>query len=156
MERTGYSRTQIILHWLTAIAVLTAWFTHEAMEDIARSAWEAGTAPFPTIHTASGALAMILILVRLVLRSRQGAPEPRGSEFNKMAALWGHRLLYALVIIVPILGAATWFGGIRGLSGLHEWAAKGLMLAALGHAGMAIWHQFAKKDGTLMRMIRPQ
>ena len=73
-----------------------------------------------------------------------------------MAALWGHRLLYALVIIVPILGAATWFGGIRGLSGLHEWAAKGLMLAALGHAGMAIWHQFAKKDGTLMRMIRPQ
>ena len=156
MAQTGYSRTQIILHWLTAIAVLTAWFTHDAMIEIAQAAWNAGEAPFPTIHTASGALAMILILVRLFLRSRHGAPEPQGSDFNKIAAIWGHRLLYALVILVPVLGAATWFGGVQNLSGLHEWSAKGLMLAALGHAAMAIWHQFAKKDGTLTRMIKPQ
>lgn len=155
-ERKGYSTTQIVLHWLTAIAVLTAWFTHDAMEEIARAAWDAGEGPFPTIHTISGALAMILIISRLVIRRRHGAPEPEGSDFNKTAAIWGHRLLYALVIIVPLLGAATWFGGIRGLSNVHEYAAKGLMLAALGHAGMAIFHQFVKKDGTLMRMVRPE
>ena len=155
-ERTGYSLTQITLHWLTAIAVLVAWFTHEAMEDIARAAWRAGDGPFPTVHTIAGALAMVFILVRLFLRYRRGAPEPKGSDLVKLGAKWGHRLLYALVIIVPLLGAATWFGGFRDLSDLHEIAAKALMLVALGHAAMSIWHQFVKKDGTLMRMIKPE
>ena len=155
-DRTGYSLTHIVLHWLTAIAVLVAWFSHEAMEDIAEKAWDAGTGPFPTVHTIAGALAMVFILVRLFLRHRRGAPEPAGSEMVKMAATWGHRLLYALVIIVPLLGAATWFGGFKDLSDIHELAAKALMLAALGHALMSIWHQFVKKDGTLMRMFRPE
>jgi cytochrome b561 len=155
-QRTGYSVTQIVLHWLTAAAILTAWFTHDAMEDIAMAAWDAGQAPFPTIHTASGALAMVLIIARLIIRRRRGAPEPEGTEFNKMAATWGHRLLYALVIIVPLLGAATWFGGFSNLSDVHEIAAEALMFAALGRAAMAIFHQFVKKDGTLMRMLRPQ
>ncbi|SMX37303.1 cytochrome b [Octadecabacter ascidiaceicola] len=154
--RTGYSRTQIVLHWLTAIAVLVAWFTHEGMEEVAKAAWRANEGPFPTIHTIAGALAMIMIIVRIVLRHRRGAPEPEGTEMGKLAATWGHRLIYALVIIVPLLGAATWFGGFRNLSGFHEFTAKALMLAALGHAAMAIWHQFGKKDGTLMRMLRPE
>lgn len=154
--RTGYSITQITLHWLTLIAVLVAWFTHEAMEDIARAAWDTGSGPFPTVHTVAGALAMIFILTRLVLRYRRGAPEPQGSQLAKSAATWGHRAIYALVIIVPMLGAATWFGGFRGLSDLHEIAAKALMLAAIGHALMAIWHQYGKKDGSLMRMIQPE
>lgn len=154
--RTGYSRTQITLHWLTAIAVLVAWFTHEGMEDVAEAAWRANEGPFPTVHTVAGALAMILIITRIILRRRRGAPEPQGSEMAKLAATWGHRLIYALVLIVPLLGAATWFGGFRDLSDIHEIAAKSLMLAALGHATMAIWHQFGKKDGTLMRMLRPE
>ena len=155
-ERSGYSLTQIILHWLTAIAILVAWFSHEAMEDIARAAWRAGDGPFPTVHTIAGALAMIFIIVRLILRKRRGAPEPEGTGLAKDAAIWGHRLIYGLVIIVPMLGAATWFGGFRNLSNLHEIAAKALMLAVLGHAAMAIFHQFVKKDGTLMRMLRPE
>ena len=32
-ERTGYSLTQIILHWLTAIGVITAFLTHDAMKE---------------------------------------------------------------------------------------------------------------------------
>lgn len=154
--RTGYSTFQILLHWLTAIAVLVAWFTHDAMGDIARAAWRTGEGAFPTVHTIAGALAMILIITRLIVRRRHGAPEPEGTGFNKLAALWGHRLLYTLVIVVPLLGAATWFGGFRDLSDIHEITAKALMLAALGHAAKAIWHQFAKKDGTLMRMIRSE
>jgi len=51
---------------------------------------------------------MILIIARLVLRRRHGAPEPAGSGFNKKAAIWGHRALYAMVIIGPLLGAVTW------------------------------------------------
>lgn len=154
--RTGYSLTQIIFHWLTAIAVIIAWVTHDAMSEFADAAWRAGTGPTPTLHTIAGMLALILIIVRLIIRHRHGAPAPEGSDFNKMAAIWGHRLLYALVLAVPLLGAITWFGGVRGLSEVHEIAGQLLMLTALGHAAIAIWHQFAKKDGTLMRMIRPE
>lgn len=154
--RTGYSLTQITLHWLTAIAVLVAWFAHNAMKDIAEAAWDAGEGPFLTVHTVAGALALIFILTRLFLRYRHGAPEPEGSQMIKTAAKWGHRLLYTLVIIVPLLGVSMWFGGFQNLSNFHEIAATVLMLAALGHAALAIWHQFVRKDGTLMRMLKPQ
>ena len=153
-QATGYTRGQIILHWLTVIAVLTAWFTHEGMEDIAGATWDAGGAPFPTIHTISGFLAFVFILIRLWLRSRSGASVTEGSGLQDLAAIWGHRALYALVLIVPLLGAATWFGGMRDLSEFHDLAGKALMLLALGHAGMAVWHQVIKKDGTLTKMLR--
>lgn len=151
---TGYSRTQIILHWITAIAVLVAWFTHDAMEDVAKAVWDAGAAPYPTVHTFAGVIAFFTILIRLWLRRRHGVPEQQGSAFNQMAAEWGHRALYLLVIVVPLLGSLTWFVDIRDLAPIHEYAAKALMLLALGHAAMAIWHQFIKKDGTLSRMWR--
>lgn len=149
-----YSRTQIILHWITAIAVLVAWFTHDAMAETAQTVWDAGGEPFPTVHTIAGVTAFFAILVRLWLRRRRGVPALQGSEFNRRAAEWGHRALYALAIAVPLLGSFTWFFDIRDLSPVHEYAAKVLMLLALGHAGMAIWHQFGKKDGTLSRMFR--
>lgn len=152
---TGYSRTQIVLHWLTAVAVLVAWFSHDAMEDIAKAAWKAGEAPFPTVHTIAGMTAFFLIVARLVIRHRKGAPEPLGEGAQRAAAIWGHRALYALVIAAPLLGFLTWIVGIKALSEQHEIAAKLLMLLALGHAVVALWHHFGKKDGTLMRMIRP-
>lgn len=153
---SGYSRAQIALHWLTAVAVLVAWFTQEAMEETAEAVWEAGGGPFPTVHTVAGFSAFVLILGRLWLRRRRGAPEPQGSERVRMAATWGHRLLYALVLLVPSLGALTWFGGFQDLGEVHELAAQALLVVALGHAAMALWHQYGKKDGTLMRMLRPE
>lgn len=151
-----YTKTQITLHWLTALAVLVAWFTKDAMGDFARAAWNAGVAPSPTPHTIAGALVVVMVLARLIIRARSGAPEPLGHEHAKLAAIWGHRVLYGLAVLVPALGAATWFGGFRDMSGFHELTAKALMIAALGHAAMAIFHQFVKKDGTLLRMIHPK
>lgn len=153
---TAYSKTQIILHWLTAIAVITAIATRGYMAETARMTWEAGGDPFPTIHTASGALAFVLILVRLWVRRSHGAPPPQGTPFEQMAVEWGHRLLYGLLILVPLLGAITWFGGVQGLGFVHKLAGMALALAALGHAAMAIFHQVVKKDGTLMRMLKPR
>lgn len=151
---SGYSRLQITLHWLTAIGVLIAWFTHDAMEDIAEATWKANEAPFPTVHTMAGMTVFLLVVIRLVVRHRQGAPEPAGSGAQALAAIWGHRVIYALVLAVPLIGFLTWIIGIRNLSGLHELTAKALMLVALGHAAMALWHQYIKKDGTLARMMR--
>lgn len=153
---SGYSLTQIILHWITAFAVITAFVTHDAMVLIATDVREAGGAPFPTIHTLAGLIAFVAIVIRLLLRRRHGAPEAQGSELNQTLAKLGHWALYALVIIVPLMGAVSWFGGVESLSMPHGILGKALMLLALGHAAMAIWHQFVKKDGTLLRMLKPK
>ena len=49
-----------------------------------------------------------------------------------------------------------WIVGITGLSDVHGFLGQSLMVVALGHALVAIWHQFGKKDGTLTRMLRPE
>ena len=152
----GYSLTQITLHWLTAIGVLVAFFTHDAMEEIARATWEAGGDSFPTVHTLAGFAVFFLVLIRLVLRHRRGAPEPLGQGLQKVAAIWGHRLLYLLLLAVPLGGALTWIGDFRDFGDLHGLAGKGLMIVALGHAAVAIWHHYGVRDETLRRMLRPE
>ena len=55
---------------------------------------------------------------------------------------------------VPALGAITWFGGIDATADFHVLAMNAMMLLALGHAAMALLHQFILKDGLLVRMLR--
>jgi cytochrome b561 len=155
-ERTGYSLTQIILHWLTAIGVITAFLTHDAMKEAFKALRDTGGAPYPTPHTIAGFTVFLLVAIRLFLRARRGAPEPSASGLQLQAATWGHRLLYALLLAVPLLGFFTWIVGITGLSDVHGFLGQSLMVVALGHALVAIWHQFGKKDGTLTRMLRPE
>jgi cytochrome b561 len=64
-------------------------------------------------------------------------------------------LLYVLMIGAPIGGMAIWFGGIESLGDGHGAAATFLVILASGHAIMALWHHFVRKDGLLGRMTRP-
>ena len=155
MPTPAYTRVQIALHWLTAATVLTAYFTHDAMEEIAREIWRAGGTPVPTVHTIAGFLTFLLVLARLTLRWRRGGPEPLAEGAARTAAVWGHRLLYLLLIAVPLGGVLTWFGGLRDLGELHGLAGKALMIVAAGHAAIALVHHFVLKDGTLRRMLNP-
>jgi cytochrome b561 len=70
-----------------------------------------------------------------------------------MAADWGHRLIYLLMIAVPLGGIATYFLGID-VGDLHALAANVLMVIVLGHALMALYHQYVLKDGLLRRMMK--
>lgn len=154
-QPTGYSLAQILLHWATVLAVITAFTTHEDMKIIALETWRAGGEAFPTTHTLAGFATILFVLIRLGLRGWRGAPEPEGSGLAQAAAIWGHRLLYALLLAAPVLGALTWIGDLRGLAGIHGLVGQALLLTAFGHAVMAIYHQAIKNDGTLQRMFRP-
>ena len=154
--RNGYSTAQITLHWLTVLVVLTAYFASDAMEDAARALRESGVTPYPTVHTVAGISVLILAVIRLIIRRRRGAPEPQGEGMQQLGAVWGHRLLYLLMFAVPIGGVIVWFGGVRSLGDVHGLAGQALMLLFLGHAALALWHQYMVKDGTLMRMLRPE
>ncbi|MBM1221171.1 cytochrome b/b6 domain-containing protein [Ponticoccus sp. SC2-23] len=152
---TGYSRSQIALHWLTAIGVVIAFLSHEGMEDAFETLRDTGGSPHPTIHSVAGITVFWLVLIRLWLR-RRNAPEPEGEGLAQTAAIWGHRLLYLLLLAVPLGGFLTWIVGIHALDDLHGSAGQALMVVALGHALMAFYHHYVKKDGTLRRMIKPQ
>lgn len=152
---SGYSRLQIALHWLIAVLILATWFTHEGMGDALEARIETGVLS-PNPHAVMGLAVFVLVLVRILVRRRQGAPGPvpGSSPIAEAAALWGHRLLYLLMVLTPIGGAITWFGGIAALGDGHELFGNALMIVALGHALVAILHQVILKDGTMTRMLR--
>ena len=156
-RRTGYSTLQIALHWIVAVLIFAAFFTHEDMGDALEARIEQGLSGFEgaTLHTVFGGLALAFVLVRVLVRLKNGAPEPHGSPMVQMAAIWGHRLLYGLMIAAPALGAATWFGKLEWLGEVHEVVGQALVLLAVGHLIMAIVHQVLWSDGTLARMTRP-
>ena len=154
----SYSRLQIALHWLIALLIVAAWFTDDGMGRALHNRLESGATGFSgnTLHVWLGSAVFVLVLIRVLVRFGQGAPVPvDGPRLAQRLALWGHRLLYLLMIAVPALGASAWYLGIEAAGEPHELTANLLMIVALGHALVAIWHQLFRRDGTLTRMIRP-
>jgi len=150
----GYSGVQIGLHWLIAVLIPLAWFSGEGAEDALDALRDGGTAGFVP-HVAFGLAILALVVVRILLRLSRGAPPAPGvpGSLPVLAAEWGHRLIYLMMIAVPLGGIGVWFLGLR-VGGIHGLAANILMLVVLGHALVALFHQYVLKDGLLRRMMR--
>lgn len=153
---TGYSRLQIGLHWMVAGLITANYFVSEGMEDAFDGMMEGATVTglVPKEHVWVGTAVLVLVLLRLVVRMLQGAPRALGVTMTDRAAVWGHRALYLLMLAVPALGAITWFGGIDATADAHVLAVNVLLVLVLGHAAMAIFHQYVLRDGLLLRMLR--
>lgn len=153
---TGYSRIQIALHWLIAILIPLAWITHDGAEE-AWDAIEKGAEPGFVPHVALGLAVLALVLIRVFVRLTRGAPAAPGEpgSLAVKAADWGHRLIYLLMIAVPLGGASVFFLGLD-VGEVHGLAGNILMLVVLGHALMALYHQYVLKDGLLRRMMKAE
>ncbi|MCU9838325.1 cytochrome b/b6 domain-containing protein [Ruegeria sp. WL0004] len=158
--RAAYSRLQIALHWLIAVLIAATWLTHENMGRALKARIETGASGFEgnTPHVWLGITVFVLVLIRIVVRRVKGAPGPLpgATPLMEKAALWGHRLLYLLMVLTPALGAVAWNAPSRTVGEIHETVGGALMLVALAHALVALWHQYVKKDGSLTRITRPQ
>ncbi|MBP9046747.1 MAG: cytochrome b/b6 domain-containing protein [Tabrizicola sp.] len=150
----GYLGIQIALHWLVAILIIVAWFTGEGGEAAMEAVEDGGTAGFVP-HVAIGLAILALVAIRVLVRLGRGAPAAVGEpgSLAVMASDWGHRLIYLLMLAVPLGGVATFFLGLE-VGDVHALAANVLMVAVLGHALMALYHQYVLKDGLLRRMMR--
>lgn len=151
---SGYSGVQIALHWIVALLILAAWLSGEGAEEAMEAVEDGGATGFVP-HVAFGLAILALVVVRVLIRLSRGAPAAPGApgSLSVLAADWGHRLLYLLMIAVPLGGVAVFFLGLD-LGDVHGLAANLLMLVALGHALMALYHQYVLKDGLLRRMMR--
>lgn len=151
---TGYSRIQIALHWGVALLILFAWLSGEGAEEAMELVEDGGVVGFVP-HVAIGLAILTLVVARVLVRLSRGAPAAPGvpGSLSVKAADWGHRLLYLLMIAVPLGGISVFFLGLE-VGEIHGLAANVLMLVVLGHALMALYHQYVLKDGLLRRMMR--
>ncbi|MGG4603675.1 cytochrome b [Paenalcaligenes sp. Me131] len=127
-------------------------------------------------HGPLGAVLFVLIMLRLgwLGRNARSRPQPADTCNGKLASL-GHKLLYALMLIVPLLALLRSYGSGRAFApfGISLWeasepkiswmisvgnAAHGvlawLLLALIvGHVGAAISHKAIKRDQVWSRMV---
>ncbi|MFC3181050.1 cytochrome b [Cypionkella sinensis] len=157
--RKGYSATQIALHWLVAVLILFQLIFGEAMG----TAWRAvrrDMVPDMTVavwaHIIAGIAVLIFALWRLNLRASRGVPEaPPDRPLMMNAAKWGHWALYAVMLLAPITGLVAWYGGVAEAAEVHELFKPVIIVLVAGHVLAALYHQFIRKDGLLLRMKRP-
>lgn len=157
---TGYTRTQIRLHWIVVALIVLQYALHDTISD----AWDAaldgaevGFDPLIAQHVLMGGLVAILAFWRLGLRLTHGAPPPPEREHPalKLLAHATHWAFYALMVLMPVSGAVAWFGGVEGAAQGHN-AMKVVLLALIAlHVAGALFHQFVLKTDVMARMKRP-
>lgn len=156
---TGYSRTQIVLHWVIALLILLQFLFRDNIETV----WEAvqkgemeGGGFHP--HALVGTITLLLVIWRLALRRRRGAPDlpPGGSALQDFVAIWTHRILYVLLFLIPLSGMAAWGGGVVAAASIHGPMFFLALLLIVLHIAGAIYHQYVLKDGLIRRMMKSE
>jgi cytochrome b561 len=161
-------------HWLTVVLVITAWLLGHFIDDLPNVLHPAGL----VTHIAIGTTIILLLIMRLSWRFIDPPPPPEKTALGKIAevgARSAHYVLYALLLVIPILGMLVQF--TRGkplpifglfeipspwlrdraladsLLEIHEWLANALIVVASLHGAAALMHHFVLGDRTLRRML---
>jgi cytochrome b561 len=172
-----YSAVAMTLHWVLALAILTAFAVGLYVEGLPFSPEKLKLLNW---HKWAGVTILFLSVLRLVWRLTHRPPELPAKVRQhmpgwQMAAFHGtHHLMYLLFFAVPLAGWAyssakgfpiVWFG-VLPLPDLlakdealahffreaHELAAFGLIGLVGLHVAAALKHQFIDRDGLLDRM----
>ena len=151
-----YSTLQIALHWGVFLLFTSNYIVSDGMGRALHQKFD-GTevAGFvPAVHPPVGIAILVLMLIRLLVRWRQGAPEGPASGHPLMvrAAHWAHLGLYALLLAIPVTGLAAWQFGIFLSGDLHGVLANVAVALVALHAAAALFHQYVLKDNLLARM----
>lgn len=173
---TRYSLAARRLHW--AVAAFVLCMIPLGLYMVARGEatnFDAVTGSLYSLHKLLGFLVLWLIVLRVVVRLRRGAPPPVATltPFERVASHAVHMALYLLLLIVPLLGwagisaypALNVFGLFdlpailppdealaKRILGLHGLLAQILGLLAVLHIAAALRHRFIKRDGVMRRM----
>ena len=99
---TRFNPLQRLLHWLMAICILAMLFIGVGMVSTTMPKF----LPLVATHKSLGIVILALALIRLAVRLRYGAPALPADlpEPMKLAAQLSHYGLYALMIVMPLLG----------------------------------------------------
>lgn len=166
-----YDRGAIGFHWIVTVLVVVV-----GVLGLLHDSWPKGTQSFwINIHALLGLLMWVLVMARLWWRGTHPPPAlpPEAGELARALARPVHLLLYALLLVTPILGIVTfiWHGRVfdfglfrvdfgvqknraifHPTEDIHGYLAYTLFTLAGLHALAALWHQFVRRDGVMSRM----
>lgn len=173
-----YSPAVRVLHWLSALCVIALfvlgiWMTERAAANL----WDDFTNTLYAWHKLIGFFVLLLTVVRIVVKlgsTRPPYPPNVAPAVIHLASI-AHRVLYLLLILVPLLGWAgvTAFPALITVGGynlpampgipkdqalakqlfvLHGNLALALGALALVHIAAGLHHLFFKKDKVFQRM----
>ncbi len=163
----------ITLHWITGLAFIGVFALGLYMVDLPRSPEKF---EWYGIHKSLGAIILVVALIRLVWRLKEGALPPASEMpvWQDKAAKAVHGILLLATLAMPISGIAMSAGGGRAVdifgwviiaegpetpwlqeigSTIHHSAVEILIAVFVLHVAGAIKHQLVDKDGTISRML---
>jgi cytochrome b561 len=172
VARQRFTGPQRLLHWLMALCILAMLFIGVGMVSTITPRY----LTLVQIHKPLGIAILVLVLIRLALRVRYGAPALPANmpEPMKLAARLSHVIFYGLMIAMPLLGwgmlsAASYpvvlFGGVHLPSILplnntlhtvlwdaHHYLAFVFFALILLHLAAALLHLLVRRDGVFETM----
>jgi cytochrome b561 len=169
-----YDSVTIALHWLIGTALLAEIAFGFLLDDIAPRNTPA-RAEVINLHKSIGIVLGLLVVLRLAWHVRHPPPAWPASlpAWQQRAAVWGHRAMYACMVVIPLAGyVASNFSkyGVRffGLAlrpwgrespavyaffnGLHDVVAWLFCALIAGHVLIALKHGLVDRDGLFTRM----
>jgi cytochrome b561 len=167
-----FTVTQRALHWVMALCILAMLFIGVGMVSTVTATY----LDLVSIHKPLGIAILVLVILRIAVRLRAGAPglPPDLPAPMKLAAGLSHYALYALMIAMPLLGwgmlsAAAYpvqlFPGVvlpailpqsdsvhTLLWNLHRALAFAFFALILLHSAGALFHALVRRDGVFQSM----
>ncbi|MBS0410364.1 MAG: cytochrome b [Proteobacteria bacterium] len=169
---TRYDDMTIVLHWVTALLVLTQFALAELWEFFPRPDRHLMIVAHMSFGIVLGALVAFRVVWRLAAGRRVQAVF---ADWMDVLAKTVHWLLYGLLLAQAVLGFlmrwsgdeamsffglqipppfAPWSKAAQHLTGeTHEKIGWAIIILAAGHVGAAVYHQRVLRDGVLARML---
>ena len=169
---TQYSKRVVIVHWLTVLLVILAWYLGDSLAEATDNS-KATLAGY-VLHILVGSVIFLLTLSQLYFRRKDGRPSSLPDKpMYKRVAKFVHYLLYVVLIVLPMSGVTIILSSKVGralLAGdanllpkengfkdvfaqvVHEQLVNVLIMLVVLHILGAIKHQFIMKDGLMNRM----
>lgn len=170
-----YSNIAVAFHWVTVALVLFQLWLGFSFADMTRGPQRDHLFIW---HRTVGAVILLVVLARLTYRLLNPPPPypPQLPRWERVAAAWSHRLLYLLLIAIPIGGLIAVSGDTQGptirllggiaipkvpgiseamgeVAGEVHGAAVWFTIALVSlHAAAALKHQFIDKNRAAGRM----
>ncbi len=171
-SHTQFSGLQKLLHWTMAVLILAMLFVGVGM--VATVSHTHDT--LVGLHRPLGIALLLLVIVRLAVRRRRGAPSLPDSmpAAQRVVAKASHWVLYVLMLAMPLIGWGMLSAGgypvtMAGafhlppilpvdvrlfalLRALHTWLALALFAVVLMHLAAALLHALILRDGVFAAM----
>jgi len=166
---TQYSKRMVIVHWLTLVLLIVTWYLGHELDEARHEA--GATLAGYVMHALVGGTVLLLTILRLYFRSKDGTPPVMGDTLLDKVAKGVHHGLYAVLVLLSASGIMTIMTSSVGnalLAGdatllpkkfsgvfahdIHEWLVTALIVMVVVHVLGAIKHQFITKDGLMERM----